>query len=169
MSKKVSKKEDTISQLKKEENKIKENNKKEEEESGSEEEEEEQNQNEIKEQTIQKSDKPKSLKELMNSIDSKPKPKPKKEQKKPKQKNNDEPKKMTFFNSKGLANTKSDSAAKENEKIKPTKNYTEKETKREYNEDVAKPKFKTNKEKGENFTELNKDEDVSIFKIIKLI
>ena len=59
MSKKPGKKEDTISQLKKEE-KIKKNNKKDEDESASEEE-EEQNDNDIKEQTIQKSDKPKNL------------------------------------------------------------------------------------------------------------
>ena len=135
MSKKATKKEDTISQLKKEENKIKKNNKKEEEESS--EEEEEQNENEIKEQTIQKSDKPKNLKDLLSTMESKPKPKKAKPQQKEKEKpkNNEEPKKMTFFNSKGT-NTKG-TALKENEKIKPTKNYTEKDVEKAYNEEVA--------------------------------
>ena len=95
MSKKPTKKEDTISQLKKEENKIKKNKKKEEEESS--EEEEEQNENDIKEQTIQKSDKPKNLKDLLSSMDSKPKAKKAKPQPKEKPKNNDEPKKWLFI------------------------------------------------------------------------
>ena len=156
--------------------------KKEEEESASEEEDEEQNQDEIKEQTVQKSDKPKSLKDLLNSMEeNKPKPKAKKEQAKKKPKNNDEPKKMTFYNSKGTGNANEidkeakkytekkvfknakglDAAAKENQKIKPTKNYTEKDVQKEYNEDIAKPQFITNKEKDENFVELDKNEDVS--------
>ena len=57
MSKKPSKKGDTISQLKKEDKK---NTKKEEEEYSSEEEEEVENQDDIKEQAITKSDKPKN-------------------------------------------------------------------------------------------------------------
>ena len=119
MSKKASKKEDTISQLKKEENKIKKNTKKEEEESASEEEDEEQNQDEIREQTVQHSDKPKSLKDLLNSMEeNKPKTKAKKEPAKKKQKNNDEPKKMTFYNSKGTGNA--------NEIDKEAKKYNEK-------------------------------------------
>ena len=69
MSKKTSKKEDTISQLKKEENKLNKNSKKDEDESDSWEEEEDQYQDEIKEQRVQTSDKPKSLKDLMNSMD----------------------------------------------------------------------------------------------------
>ena len=173
MSKKPTKKEDTISQLKKEENKTK-KNKKEEEESS--EEEEEQNENDIKEQTIQKSDKPKNLKDLLSSMESKPKPKKTaKPQQKEKPKNNDEPKKLTFYNSKGTANANEidkagkkvyknskglGAAAKENEKIKPTKNYTEKDVEKAYNEDVAKPQFFTSKESEENFIELNKNEDV---------
>lgn len=190
MSKKSSKKEDTISQLKKEENKINKNNKKEEEEYASEEEDEEQNQDEIKEQTVQKSDKPKNLKDLLNSMeDTKQKPKPKKTTNKQKGKNNDEPKKMTFFNSKGTGNAYQidreanqfnekkvfknakglDTAAKENQKIKPTKNYTEKEVQKEYHEDVAKPQFITSKDKDENFVELNKDEDVSNYYFYFLI
>ena len=178
MSKKTSKKEDTISQLKKEENKLNKNSKKEEDESDQEEEEEEQYQDEIKEQTVQHSDRPKSLKELMNSIeDSKPKPKQKKPQPKQNKKNNEEPKKLTFINSKGTGNADKidrepkkvfknakglDKAAKDNQKIKPTRNYTEKDVEKEYQEDIAKPQFITNKDKDENFVELNKNEDVSI-------
>jgi len=183
MSKKASKKEDTISQLKKEENKTKKDLKKEEEESASEEENEEQNQDDIKEQTVQRTDKPKSLRDLLNSMDdTKTKQKPKKEITKQKQKNNDEPKKLTFFNSKGAGNASKideeikerklkekkvfknakglDEVAKENQKIKPTKNYTEKEIQKEYNEDVEKPQFITNKDKDENFVELDKNEDL---------
>ena len=187
MSKKTSKKEDTISQLKKEENKINKNAKKEEEEYISEEEDEDQNQEEIQEQKVQKSDKPKNLKDLLNSMDdAKPKPKIKKKEIKQKSKNNDEPKKMKFFNSKGTANASQidreankfnekkvfknakglGAAAEENQKIKPTKNYTEKEVEREYHEEIEKPQFITNKDKDENFVELNKSEDVSKIIII---
>ena len=139
-----------------------------------------QNENDIKEQTIQKSDKPKNLKDLLSSMDSKPKPKKAKPQQKEKPKNNEEPKKMTFYNSKGTANANEidkeakkftekkvfknskglGAVSKENEKIKPTKNYTEKDVEKAYNEDVAKPKFFTSKESEENFVELNKNEDV---------
>ena len=155
MSKKPGKKEDTISQLKKEE-KIKKNNKKDEDESASEEE-EEQNDNDIKEQTIQKSDKPKNLKDLLSSMEQKPKAKPKKPQQK--QKNNDEPVKHIFINSKGTANADTKIVPnKENDKKNYT--YTEKEVKKAYNEDVAKPTFTSGKD-GENFVELNKNEDVS--------
>ena len=158
MSKKPGKKEDTISQLKKEE-KIKKNNKKEEDESASEEE-EEQNDNDIKEQTIQKSDKPKNLKDLLSSMEQKPKAKPKKpQQKEKKPKNNDEPVKHIFINSKGTANADTKIVQnKENDKKNYT--YTEKEVKKAYNEDVAKPTFTSGKD-GENFVELNKNEDVS--------
>ena len=179
MSKKQGKKEDTISQLKKEENKLKKEAKKEEEENHSEEEDEDKNQNVVKEQTVQKTDKPKNLKELFGSMgDTKPKPKKKEGKQKPK-KSSDEPQKLTFTNSKGTANAykidkeakKFDkkefknsegfsSAAKDNEKIKPTKNYLEKDTKKQYNEEVAKPQFVTNKEGDENFVELDKNEDV---------
>ena len=55
-----------------------------------------------------------------------------------------------------------DKAAKDNQKIKPTRNYTEKDVEKEYQEDIAKPQFITNKDKDENFVELNKNEDVSI-------
>ena len=72
MKKKSNKKEDTISQLKKQENKNKNDTKKEEEEY--EEEEEEANQNEVKERKAQKSEKPKNLKDLFSSMgDNKPK------------------------------------------------------------------------------------------------
>ena len=95
-------------------------------------------------------------------MDTKPKPKKAKPQQKEKQKNNEEPTKLTFYNSKANANEtdKKKGAKKENEKIKPTKNYTEKEVEKVYNEDVAKPKFFTSKESEENFVELNKNEDV---------
>ena len=185
MSKKVSKKEDTISQIKKQEDKIKKESKKEEELENREDEEEdkEKNQNVIKEQTVQKADKPKNLKELFGSIGD-TKPKPKKKTNKP-QKKYDEPGKLKFTNSKGTGNADKidneirnkmnldkkvyknakglDSAAKENEKIKPTKNYLEKDTEKKYkdtNEDIAKPQFTSNKEGDENFVELNKNEDV---------
>ena len=158
MSKKQGKKEDTISQLKKEE-KIKKNNKKEEDESASEEE-EEQNDNDIKEQTIQKSDKPKNLKDLLSSMEQKPKAKPKKpQQKEKKPKNNDEPVKHIFINSKGTANADT-KIVPNNENDKKNYTYTEKEVKKAYNEDVAKPTFTSGKD-GENFVELNKNEDVS--------
>ena len=182
MSKKQSKKEDTLSQLKKEEKKLKKETKKEEEEDHSEEEDEEKNQNVVKEQTVQKADKPKNLKELIGNMgDNKPKPKKKDGKQKPK-KIEDEPKKLTFINTKGTANADKidkeakkfdkkkfknaeglNAAAKDNEKIKHTKDYLEKDTKKQYkdeNEDIAKPQFVTNKEGDENFVELNKNEDV---------
>ena len=181
MSTKQSNKEDTISHLKKEENKWKKETNKEEEEHF-EEEDEEKNQNVLKEQTVQKADRPKNIKELIGSMgDTKPKPKKKEGKQKPKN-NEDEPKKLTFINTRGTANADKiekearkfdkkkfknaeglDAAAKENAKIKPTKNYLEKDTKKKYkdeNEDVAKPQFITNKEGDEKFVELNKNEDV---------
>ena len=185
MSKKVSKKEDTISQLKKEEEKRKKQTKNEEEEENSEDE-EEVNDNTIKEQTVQKADKPKNIKELMSSLgDNKPKAKKTANANKTQKKKNDEPTKLKFVNTKGTGNadkidnelrskmnldkkvyknTKGlDNAAKDNEKIKPTKNYLEKDIEKQYkddNEEVAKPQFTSNKEEGENFVELNKNEDV---------
>ena len=112
------------------------------------------------------------------------------EESKPKQKkkptvqkknnDNDQPQKRMFYNSKGSGNADKidkeakiskkvyknlkglDNAAKENQKIKPTKDYLEKETNREYEENIAKPTFTSKKGKDENFVELNKEEDVSI-------
>ena len=185
MSKKVSKKEDTISQLKKEEEKRKKQTKKEEEEENSEDE-EELNDNAIKEQTVQKADKPKNIKELMSSLaDNKPKSKKTTNANKAQKKKYDEPAKLKFVNTKGTGNADKidnelrnkmnldkkvyknakglDNAAKDNEKIKPTKNYLEKDIEKQYkddNEEVAKPQFTSNKEDGENFVELNKNEDV---------
>lgn len=185
MSKKVSKKEDTISQLKKEEEKRKKQTKNEEEEENSEDE-EEVNDNTIKEQTVQKADKPKNIKELMSSLgDNKPKTKKTANANKTQKKKNDEPTKLKFVNTKGRGNADKidnelrskmnldkkvyknakglDNAAKDNEKIKPTKNYLEKDIEKKYkddNEEVAKPQFTSNKEDGENFVELNKNEDV---------
>ena len=185
MSKKVSKKEDTISQLKKEEEKRKKQTKNEEEEENSEDE-EELNDNAIKEQTVQKADKPKNIKELMSSLaDNKPKSKKTTNANKTQKKKNDEPAKLKFVNTKGTGNADKidnelrnkmnldkkvyknakglDNAAKDNEKIKPTKNYLEKDIEKQYkddNEEVAKPQFTSNKEDGENFVELNKNEDV---------
>jgi hypothetical protein len=120
--------------------------------------------------------------------DNKPKPKKPKQATKP-NKNNENPSKPTFTNSKGTGNAAKidnelrnrnnpekkefknakglNAAAKANEKVKHTKDYLEKDTKKEYKdepEDVAKPQFKSNlKEGDENFVELNKNEDVSIF------
>ena len=185
MSKKVSKKEDTISQLKKEEEKRKKQTKNEEEEENSEDE-EELNDNAIKEQTVQKADKPKNIKELMSSLaDNKPKSKKTTNANKAQKKKYDEPAKLKFVNTKGSSNADKndnelrnkmnldkkvyknakglDNAAKDNEKIKPTKNYLEKDIEKQYkddNEEVAKPQFTSNKEDGENFVELNKNEDV---------
>ncbi len=190
MSKKANKKEDTISQLKKEENKIKKDLKKEEEDENSDDEEEE-NQNVVKEQTVQKSDKPKNLKDLLNSMgDNKPKPKKKEKEGKKNKNKNEEPVKLTFINSKNSGNAYKideearkntekkvyknagglDKAAKENEKIKHTKDYLEKDEKKQYkdvDEDVAKPQFTTNVKGEENFVELNQSEDVR--KLIILI
>ena len=170
MSKKQNKKEDTISQLKKEEKKIKKETKEEEDE---EEDDEEQDQNVVKEQTVQKADKPKNLKELFGSMGD-PKPKPKKKETKPnKKKSEDEPKKMKFINSKGTGNADekfdknakgSGAATKENQNMKHTRDYLEKDTKKEYRdekEDIAKPKFVSNKKGDGNFVELNQSEDVS--------
>ena len=188
-------KEDTISQLKKEEQKAQKDSKKEEEEeyhADSEEEETNTKETEVKEQTVQKTDKPKSLKELLNSVDeNKPKDKKKQEkkhEKKTKKYHEDEPPKLKFTNSKRKGNADEidkeirakkepekktftnaqglDAAAKENAKIKPTKNYLEKDIKKKYNdekeEEISKPKFTTNiKDGDENFVELNKNEDVS--------
>ena len=164
MSKKVSKKEDTISQLKKEEEKRKKQTKNEEEEENSEDE-EDVNDNAIKEQTVQKADKPKNIKELMSSLgDNKPKTKKTANANKTQKKKNDEPTKLKFVNTKGRGNADKidnelrskmnldkkvyknakglDNAAKDNEKIKPTKNYLEKDIEKQYkddNEEVAKP------------------------------
>ena len=193
-------KEDTISQLKKEEQKAQKDSKKEEEEEyhqDSEEEETNTKETEVKEQTVQKTDKPKSLKELLNTVDeNKPKDKKKQEkkhEKKPKKYYDEEPPKLKFTNSKRKGNADDidkeirakkepekktftnaqglSAAAKENEKIKPTKNYLEKDTKKKYNdekeEEISKPKFTTNiKDGDENFVELNKNEDVSKYKYI---
>ena len=187
-------KEDTISQLKKEEKKAQKDSKKEEEEEyhqDSEEEETNTKETEVKEQTVQKADKPKSLKELLNTVDDN-KPKDKKKQEKKQEKKSkkfaEEPGKLKFTNSKRKGNADEidkeirarrepekktytnaqglNAAAKENEKIKPTKNYLEKDTKKQYKdekeEEIEKPKFKTNiKEGDENFVALNKNEDVS--------
>ena len=164
MNKKVSKKEDTISQLKKEEEKRKKQTKNEEEEENSEDE-EELNDNAIKEQTVQKADKPKNIKELMSSLaDNKPKSKKTTNANKAQKKKYDEPAKLKFVNTKGTGNADKidnelrnkmnldkkvyknakglDNAAKDNEKIKPTKNYLEKDIEKQYkddNEEVAKP------------------------------
>ena len=186
MSKKVSKKEDTISQLKKEEEKAKKvsKNKEEIENSEDEEDEKDKNENAIKEQTVQKADKPGNIKELLDSMGDN-KPKSKKTTNKTQKKKYDEPSKLKFVNTKGTANADKidseiknkmnldkkvfknakglDAAAKENQKIKPTKNYLEKDVEIKYKEDnvdVAKPQFTSNKEDGENFVELNKSEDV---------
>ena len=189
MKKKQNKKGDTISQLKKEEEKIKKEIKKEEEEDNSEEEEDENNKDVVKQQAVQKADKPKNLKELMSSMGGdNNKQKPKKKETKPKNKNYEEPGKHNFVNTKGTANAhiidneakqkkvfknvqNLDAAAKENKNIKPTKDYLEKDTQKKYkdtNEEVAKPQFTTNIKEGEDhFVELNKDEDVrNIFFIL---
>ena len=106
----------------------------------------------------------------------------KKEYKKEHKKKYEEPGKLKFINSKGTGNYEKidndarnkknlvyknakglDEAAKENQKIKHTKDYLEKDTKKAYKDDnveVAKPQFVTNKEGDENFVELNQNEDV---------
>jgi len=191
MSKKANKKEDTISQLKKEENKIKKDLKKEEEDEHSDDEKEE-NQNVVKEQTVQKSDKPKNLKDLLNSVgDNKPKPKKKEKEGKKNKNKYEEPGKLTFINSQNSGNAHKideearkrnnldkkvyknagglDKAAKENEKVKHTKDYLEKDEKKQYKdveEDVAKPQFTTNVKGEENYVELNQSEDVRKYIIL---
>ena len=104
MSKKSGNK-DTLSILKKVEDKIKKEKKKVEEEENSEEEEADKNQNEVKEQTIVKSDKSKNLKELSGNMgDTKVKPKKKEKDGKQKQKKYEELGKLKFINSKGTGN-----------------------------------------------------------------
>ena len=161
-------KKDTISQIKndKEKTNKKEENENSESYSEKSEEEEESKAGIVKEQTVQNKNEPKNIKEL---FDSEPQIKEKKEtskkiNNKPKNKNE----KPHFINSKysGNANAKYDNEAKfknegqkknynvkgidnvaiENAKIKPTKNYLEKETNIQYSEEkdeeIAKPEFK---------------------------
>ena len=188
MSKKGGKK-DILSQFKKEEDKIKKESKKVEEEENSDEEEVNKNQNEVKEQTIEKSDKPKNLKELIGSMgNTNVKPKKKEKDGKQKQKKNEEPGKLKFVGTGGYAKIDNevknkqkvvyknpeglDKAAKENQEIKHTKDYLEKDTEKQYleYEKIEKPKFTSNiKEGDENFVELNKNEDVRNYFIFILL
>ena len=121
--------------------------------------------------SVQKTDKPKNLKDLLGGGgDNKPKPKKKEKEVKQNKNKYDEPKKLTFINSKKKGNEDEEKKKKDNEAEKPkTKNYLDidKEKKKytDVNEDIAKPQFTTNKTGDENFVELNKDEDVSIFLI----
>ncbi len=160
MSKKANKKEDTLSQLKKQEDKLKKNKKVEEEEENSEEDEVDNDQNVVKQQTVQKTEKPKNLKDLLGGGDNKPKPKPKKKESKIKNKY-EEPKKLTFTNK-----NKTGNGEKVYEKItenNPKMNYEIKEEKKTYkdvDEDVAKPQFTTKVDESKKFVELNKNEDV---------
>ena len=123
---------------------------------------EENNQNVVKQQTVQKADRPKNLKDLLGGGDNKAKPKPKKKEKEKEKKNKyDEPKKLTFTNSKKTGNANKTGDAKENAKIeKTTRDYLEKDKQKVYNEDVAKPQFTTNVDEDKKFVELNKNEDV---------
>ena len=180
-------KKDTISALKQneEKNKKKEENQNIDEYSDKSDEEEETKAGIVKEQSVQKKDEPKSLKDL---LDSEPIPNEKTEQsKKINNKPQNKNQKPKFLNSKysGNINAKYDKEAKrrnenqqkknynvkgidniaiENSKIKPTKNYLEKEDIKKYTEDkeeeVAKPEFKNLKIGKENFVELNKNEDL---------
>ena len=188
MSKKVAKK-DILSQVKKEEDKIKKKSKKVEEDENSEEEEVNKNQNEVKEQTIEKSDKPKNLKELFGSMgDTQVKPKKKEKDGKQKQKKYEEPGKPKFVGAGGYSKIDNevknkqkvvyknpeglDKAAKENQEIKHTKDYLEKDTEKQYleYEKIEKPKFTSNiKEGDENFVELNKNEDVRKYYFIFIL
>ena len=113
---------DTLSQLKKEEEKNKKPKKTEEEEQA-EEEEEEGNTNVVKEQTIQKGDKAKNLKDLLGGGENKPNPKPKKNDK----------------------------------DGKPAGKGKKKDE-----EDIAKPQFISSKDGDKQFSELNREGDVSI-------
>jgi aarF domain-containing kinase len=180
-------KKDTISALKQneEKNKKKEENQNIDEYSDKSDEEEETKAGIVKEQSVQKKDEPKSLKDL---LDSEPIPNEKTEQsKKINNKPQNKNQKPKFLNSKysGNINAKYDKEAKrrnenqqkknynvkgidniaiENSKIKPTKNYLEKEDIKKYTEDkeeeIAKPEFKNLKIGKENFVELNKNEDL---------
>ena len=174
-------KKDTLSQLKEEQGKLNKKPKEEEEDLSEEEEEEEKNQNVVKEQTIQKTDRPKNLKDIFASMGNETKAKPKKQEKKDtkQKKKYDDPVKPQFFNAKGTGNANKidsearknkktyknaeglDAAAKDNQKIKHTKDYLEKDTQKEYYEEVEKPQFTTKiKEGDDNFVELNQKEDV---------
>ena len=178
-------KKDTISSLRKDEEKIKkeELNQNIEEYSDKSEDEEETKAGIVKEQSVQIKDAPKNLKDL---FDSEPQIKENKEtSKKINNKPQNKNKKPIFVNSQlsGNANAKYDNEAKrknnnqkknynvkgidnaaiENAKIKPTKNYLEKENTIQYSEEkeeIAKPEFTNLKIGKENFVELNKNEDL---------
>ena len=185
---KVSKKKDTISKIKKEEEKSKpteivQNN--DDYQEGSDEEEQTRTAGVVKEQAVQSSDKPKNLKDLFGTSSDKPSTTKKQTQHKPKQEKKDETKKQ-FFNSKGApkhldakptqTNTEEPKkkiydtkglteAAKENSKVKaPKKSYLDADVKKAYKEEenveIAKPEFKNLKIGNENFVELNHQEDV---------
>ena len=187
---KVSKKKDTISKIKKDEEKSKpteivQND--DDYQGGSDEEDQTRTAGVVKEQAVQSSDKPKGLKDLIGTSSDKPATK-KQTQHKPKQEKKEEGKNR-FFNSKGApkhleakptTQTKTEEptkkvydtkglteAAKENSKVKaPKKSYLDADVKKAYKEeekvDIAKPEFKNLKIGNENFVELNHQEDVSI-------
>ena len=188
---KVSKKQDTISKIKKDEEKSKpteivQND--DDYQGGSDEEDQTRTAGVVKEQAVQSSDKPKGLKDLFGTSSDKPATSKKQTQHKPKQEKKEEGKNR-FFNSKGApkhleakptTQTKTEEpkkkvydtkglteAAKENSKVKaPKKSYLDADVKKAYKEeenvDIAKPEFKNLKIGNENFVELNHQEDVSI-------
>jgi hypothetical protein len=164
---KKEKKKDTISQLMKEKKK-KEEKKKEEEQNDSEEEQKNEK-NEVKEQMVEKSDKPKTLKDLINSMGGDAKPKQKAKKQKNEEKNGEKTDKPRFINSKGTGNADKKIDNKEyiddgteSGGAKKTKNYLLKMEEKKYDENIAKPKFTGKVKEGDNqFVELNKEEDVS--------
>jgi hypothetical protein len=174
---------DTITKIKEQEEKTKTTqitNKDEEYLGGSDEEDNQKTKGAVQEQAATSSNKPKTLKDLFNAdaSDKQVKPKTKHVQKTEKVQNQATDGKR-FYNSKKVNDNKDlpqtsatqkktytgkggQNSQKYNESIKPQKNYLEKDIQKEYTEDVniAKPEFKS-KAEGQNFVELNKNEDVS--------
>jgi hypothetical protein len=182
---------DTITKIKEQEEKTKTTqitNKDEEYLGGSDEEDNQKTKGAVQEQAATSSNKPKTLKDLFNAdaSDKQVKPKTKHVQKTEKVQNQATDGKR-FYNSKKVNENKDlpqtsatqkktytgkggQNSQKYNESIKPQKNYLEKDIQKEYTEDVniAKPEFKS-KAEGQNFVELNKNEDVSYLYIYHFI
>ena len=171
---------DTITKIKEQEEKTKTTqltNKDEEYLAGSDEEDNQKTKGAVQEQAATSSNKPKTLKDIFNAdaSDKQVKPKTKHVQKTEKVQNQATDGKR-FYNSKKVNDNKDlpqsqkktftgkggQNSQKYNESIKPQKNYLDKDIQKEYTEkvDIAKPEFKS-KGDGQNFVELNKNEDVS--------
>ena len=170
---------DTISTIKEQEEKTKTTQivNKEEEYVGSDDEENQKTKGAVEEQASTSSNKPKSLADIFNAEAGDKKVKPKQIQKTEKVQTKPPEGKM-FYNSKKISSNEpvqeqkktftgklGENSKQFNDSIKKTKGYGEKEIQKSYKneENVAKPEFKSKKD-GQNFVELNRKEDVSIYK-----